>query len=105
MATPRANCSFLPNSATTNADSISVYPVPNNGTFILTINGSTEETIIISIYNSFGKRIYESKELITEKVTEKKINLQPTPPGIYCIHCVYLNNIKKDPVIKKVLIN
>lgn len=98
----RKDCFAVPSPATITTDSISIYPNPNNGIFtITTIVGEVGEIIAISIYNSFGKRIYESKELTTEKTTEKFINLQPILPGIYCVHFVH----KKDTVIKKIIIN
>ena len=71
---------------TPTVDSLSVYPVPNNGTFNVLIN-SSEKTIFIKIYNSIGKIIYETKEEVVNGKVEKKIDLQPIQKGIYVVVC------------------
>ena len=83
------------------ASKFSVYPVPNDGRFTVSITSPVQETYTIEIYNQLGSRIYTLGEVQVNSTFEKQIDLRPVADGIYSV--VFLNSEHK--VVKKVLIN
>jgi hypothetical protein len=81
--------------------SFSVYPVPNDGQFTVTLVSDTREIFSILIYNNLGAKIYEEKGVEVKGAVEKLIDLRPIPSGIYSI--VFQNHDNK--VVRKILIN
>ncbi len=103
--TMRAQGSNPPSSAISADSIIFIYPNPSHGAFTITFDGRVGQTVTVSIYNSLGTKIYESSKLITEIITDVNVNLQPNPPGMYCIHFFFLKDNKKEMVNKKIIIN
>ena len=66
---------------------ISVYPVPNNGAFKVTMTGNVHEMISIKVINALGAVINE--QFITEQLNsgrwEQMLDLRPVAPGIYTL--------------------
>jgi len=82
--------------------SFTLYPVPNDGRFTVSIKYPTDETFTIEIFNQIGSRIYELKDVgVTRGSYEKQIDLRPVASGIYTV--VFLNSSYK--VVKKVIVN
>jgi len=79
----------------------SVYPVPNDGRFTISITSPVQENYSIEIYNQLGARIYTHGEIPVTNTFEKLIDLRPVADGIYSV--VFLNSQHK--VVKKVLVN
>jgi len=81
--------------------SVSLYPVPNDGTFTVSINSSKLSTYNLAIYNQLGKRIYNLPDLIIAGNFEKQIDLRPVANGVYSV--VIFNNQQK--VVRKIVVN
>jgi len=82
--------------------SFTVYPVPNNGLFTVSIQFPVEATFNIMIYNQIGSKVFEFVEVkTTDGKFQKLIDLRPISNGIYSV--VFLNSEFK--VIRKVLVN
>jgi len=83
------------------SSNFNVYPVPNDGSFTVSITSPVQETYSIVIYNQLGSKIYESGNVNVNGTFEKLIDLRPIANGVYSI--VFLNNEHK--MVKKLLIN
>ncbi len=100
--TAKANC-FSPTSAsfttTTNTDSVSIYPVPNNGSFNIWVTSENEKTFSITIYNMISREACKGKDLATnERVA---FDLRNAPSGLYYCEIVCGNKTFH----KKIVIN
>ena len=82
-------------------NNFSIYPVPNDGKFTVSIVSPVQETYTIYIYNQIGAKIYELKDVQVNGTFEKQIDLRPVANGVYSV--VFLNSVNK--VVKKVLVN
>lgn len=78
-----------------------IYPVPNDGIFTARIITPNEQTFNILIYDQVGVRIYESKTFTVKGMYQKKIDLRPTPSGVYTV--VFKSS--DHSVIRKIMIN
>jgi hypothetical protein len=83
--------------------SCSVYPVPNDGKFNVSIVTPVEETYTIEVYNILGEKFYEMKNATTTGGRfDAQIDLRPIARGLYTV--VFFNNehrIVKKMVVKK----
>jgi len=79
----------------------SVYPVPNDGRFTVSITSPVQEVFSIEVYNQLGARIFELGDVTVNGTFEKQLDLRPVSNGIYSV--VFLNSEHK--VVKKVLVN
>ncbi|MEI6682637.1 MAG: T9SS type A sorting domain-containing protein [Bacteroidota bacterium] len=79
----------------------SVYPVPNDGRFTVSITSPVQENYSIEVYNQLGAKIYELGDVTVNGTFEKQLDLRPVSNGIYSV--VFLNSEHK--VVKKVLVN
>ena len=79
----------------------SIYPVPNDGQFNVTLRSDTRETFSITIYNELGAKIYQLNGVEVNGTVEKQIDLRPIPSGIYSV--TFQNNTGK--VVKKIIVN
>lgn len=78
------------------SSTVNVYPNPGTGLFVLDLNGMSESSFNVSVYDVNGKRILEEKDA-------KTIDLTAYNAGIYTIHIqtASLQNIyKKVSLIK-----
>ena len=80
---------------------ISVYPIPNDGRFIVSFSGSATEIFSIRIFNNLGDRIFEELNVDPDGMTNKLIDLRPLPNGIYTL--MFTNNQKV--YVSKVIVN
>ena len=83
------------------SSNFSVYPVPNDGRFTISVTSLVQETYTIAVYNQVGAKIYEQHDLQVNGKTEKQIDLRPLASGIYLV--VFLNN--EHHVVKKIFVN
>jgi N-acetylneuraminic acid mutarotase len=78
----------------------SLYPVPNNGMFVISMTSPEKEIFDIIIYNDLGQNIFEVRDIEVTGTFKKQIDLRPVPPGIYSV--VFRNqNIK---VVRKIVV-
>jgi len=82
--------------------SFSVYPVPNDGVFNISIDYPIEDTFTIMIYNQIGSKIFEIKDVNTVGGKyNKRVDLRPISTGMYSV--IFMNSEHK--VVKKFIIN
>ncbi|MEP6646105.1 MAG: T9SS type A sorting domain-containing protein [Saprospiraceae bacterium] len=62
-----------------------VYPNPNNGSFTLSGDISTPETLSLKVYNSFGQVVYTSGNEDVSGLFSKVIHMEKPVPGMYYI--------------------
>ncbi|MCX6305858.1 MAG: T9SS type A sorting domain-containing protein [Bacteroidetes bacterium] len=78
-----------------------IYPVPSEGKFTVSMTSQAPETFTIMIYNQLGDKIYELEKVQVNGMLEQQIDLRPVPNGLYSI--VFSNGTGKT--VRKVLIN
>ena len=81
--------------------SFSIYPVPNDGRFTVSISSPVAENYTIFVFNQLGAKIYELGDVNVTGTFEKQIDLRPVPTGIYSV--VFFNSEHK--VVKKLIVN
>jgi len=82
--------------------SFSVYPVPNDGVFNISIDYPIEDTFTIMIYNQIGSKIFEIKDVNTVGGKyNQRVDLRPISTGMYSV--IFMNSEHK--VVKKFIIN
>jgi hypothetical protein len=82
-------------------DNIQVYPVPNNGQFVLSGFFSGLQKFDVLIYNKTGQLIYEERGIHANGPVEKHFDLRPITSGLYFM---IIRN-EDGVVIKKILIH
>lgn len=80
---------------------ISVYPVPNDGKFTVSITSPAKETFTIQVYNQVGARLMEVNDVVVNGTVEKTIDLRPCANGVYSV--VLLNGDRK--LVRKIMVN
>jgi len=85
------------------AETISVYPNPNDGQFVLKIEGTAaqEATYDLFVVNNLGVNIFELNDLKVKGNFRKNIDLRPAPNGVYTI--ILKNNDLN--VMRKIIVN
>jgi len=82
------------------SSSISVYPVPNDGRFTVSIISPSQEPFTITVFSNLGVKIYEVKDIHVNGQFDQVIDLRTAFNGIYTV--VIRNSISN--VVKKVVI-
>ena len=77
-----------------------IFPVPNDGRFIVSIISPASEKFTIRIFNSLGMKIQDTDRILQEGTNELSFDLRPVPAGLYT---VFLENDRQQ-VIRKILI-
>ena len=80
---------------------MSIYPVPNDGQFKVSITSSSSESFTLSVLDNLGVTVYEKKNILVNGTVEKIVDLRPIPSGIYT---VILRNADNQ-VVRKILVN
>jgi hypothetical protein len=88
------NCTTGIDKLSNNVDQITVYPNPNNGTFVIT---TTENTKTILITDILGNELLS----INPNGTTTSVNLTAQPNGIYFVKVIS----NGTPIIKRIIIN
>ena len=81
--------------------SVSIYPVPNDGKFIVSITNASTESYTLSVLNSLGIEVYLEKDINVSGTLNKVVDLRPVPSGIYSV--IIRNNYNE--IIKKIVVN
>lgn len=79
----------------------SVYPVPNEGRFTVSINDPLEQSFTIKVYNTIGLLVYEARDVIGSGSTERTVDLGSVTPGIYLV----VFQSREEHVVRKIVIN
>ena len=80
--------------------SINIYPNPNNGNFILSIENAGNKAISLSIFDISGRNVFNEK-FVNRSVLNENINVSSLESGIYLVK---ISDGNKD-FYKRVLIN
>ncbi len=80
---------------------VSVYPIPNDGKFMVAIDSPVQTVYSVAVYNQLGAKLFELSNVTVTGSFEKEIDLRPVPNGIYSV--TFRN--KSNQVVRKVLIN
>jgi hypothetical protein len=85
------------------AGTIGVYPNPNDGQFVLAIEGTAaqETTYDLFVVNNLGVKIFELNGLKVKGNFLKNIDLRPAPNGVYTI--ILKNNDQN--ILRKIIVN
>jgi len=78
----------------------SIYPVPNDGKFMVSVTNSGQGSYSILMYNYLGSKIFEQTNVQVKGKFEMQIDLRQVPAGIYS---VVLSN-RQNKVIRKLII-
>jgi hypothetical protein len=62
-----------------------IYPVPNDGKFTISIESSIPQTFEITVFNITGMKIHEEKNTVVNGLFQKEIDLRPVSNGVYTI--------------------
>ncbi len=87
--------------STNKGSAISVYPVPNDGRFIISITSSSKESFTLSVLSNLGVEVFLQKDITVTGTVEKVIDLRPIPSGIYSL--IIRNS--ENQIIRKILVN
>ncbi|MDP4265832.1 MAG: PKD domain-containing protein [Bacteroidota bacterium] len=80
---------------------VSVYPNPNSGLFTVKISLSKKSDVDVSMYNTFGIKVYENILLNKEKTFQFDVNIKNVSPGLYLLVIELNNDIKTIEVMKQ----
>jgi len=79
---------------------IMIFPNPNNGNFTLKVDLEVNDRVDIQIMNALNEIIYEDKNISTEQLYNKDINLSNYAKGIYYLRI----SGKETSIIKKIIL-
>ena len=65
---------------------ISLYPNPTKGDFVIESPAKIGEELTVEIYNALGQKIFECYRSATSDSIRENINLKDLPPAVYMVH-------------------
>jgi hypothetical protein len=77
-----------------------LYPIPNDGQFTVSMTSPSQETFTIQVFNIFGVMISEVNGIEVKGTVEKVIDLRPVANGIYNI----VIRSSNERTVKKILV-
>lgn len=80
--------------------SVIVYPVPNNGSFNISLATFAKDSVDIMVFNSLGVKIYENMSDRLQREEIIHIDIRSVPSGIYT---VIIRN-SKEQLFRKILV-
>ncbi|MEI7662297.1 MAG: T9SS type A sorting domain-containing protein [Bacteroidota bacterium] len=80
---------------------VSIYPVPNDGSFTIAVSSVSAVTYRVEVYNSLGVKIFGDKTITVSGTTLVPVDLRPIPAGLYTV--ILKNN--DNQVVSKILVN
>ncbi|MEI6683957.1 MAG: T9SS type A sorting domain-containing protein [Bacteroidota bacterium] len=83
------------------AANVSIYPVPNDGRFSISISGSQEKSYQLAVFNTLGEKVYGEQTIDISGTTVTQVDLRPVPAGLYT---VILKN-SDNQVVSKIMVN
>ncbi|MDP4282490.1 MAG: T9SS type A sorting domain-containing protein, partial [Bacteroidota bacterium] len=79
----------------------SIYPVPNDGSFTVSISSPAAQSFTLGIYNNIGVQVYQSESFTVNGTMQKTIDIRPVSSGLYTVVLKTTDN----QIIKKFLVN
>jgi PKD repeat protein len=74
--------------------SISIFPNPSNGVFVIELTSNTElSDLMLYLENELGQRVYYSMDVPQAKTLKKEINIGALPSGIYFLRLQSGNSV------------
>ena len=64
---------------------LSIYPVPGDGRFTITLDQFMKKQVILLVYNQIGSIIYKSSQVGKTDHFLETIDLRPISPGVYTL--------------------
>jgi photosystem II stability/assembly factor-like uncharacterized protein len=86
---------------TLSSSAISVYPVPGDGKFNVSIKTGSGRSFSISVYDCLGVKIHEETNIEADLSLQKVIDLRPLPDGIYMM----VFESSQNYIVKKIVVN
>jgi trimeric autotransporter adhesin len=83
------------------AGSCTIYPVPNDGRFTISLKGSATWMNRLTVMNSLGEKVFEANGTGMNGTLEKIVDLRPAPAGLYTV----IIETPSQRIIKKIIIN
>ena len=83
-----------------NNNNCSVYPVPGDGKFNISITSPSKRRYTIQVYNQTGMKLFERHDIIVMGTIEQQIDIRPVACGIYSV--VFLDG--NSAVVRKMLV-
>jgi hypothetical protein len=63
----------------------SIFPVPNDGNFTISMTSPVKQVISIVVYNKIGQPVYELRNIEVTGTVQQVIDLRPVASGVYTI--------------------
>ena len=82
---------------------ITLYPVPNDGRFTVSITNPYTEPFNIKVFTYLGVQILEVKDILVNKHFDQVIDMRPAINGIYFV--LIRNNSINLNIVKKIVVN
>ncbi|MBL7138785.1 MAG: T9SS type A sorting domain-containing protein, partial [Bacteroidales bacterium] len=79
---------------------ISLFPNPNDGSFILLLHQQRDETYLLTVVNQLGMKVTEITLDVRWGRSEHRIDLRPLPMGLYTI----LLTSDSRQVVRKIIV-
>lgn len=71
------------------SQTLTIYPSPNDGSFMLFVESDIEDNFKIRIFNQLGARVYEIDQFeIRTGNTKRYISIQDIVPGVYTVELI-----------------
>jgi hypothetical protein len=86
--------------AVTQTEAIMIFPVPNDGKFMVSMTSASKENFTITVFNNLGLQIREIRDIQVNGRFEQLIDLRPVDPGIYM---VVIRNSEQQ-IVRKIIV-
>ena len=80
---------------------VDIYPVPSDGLFSISINGSPTGRLTMDVYNDLGSKIVSDRNINLTESGTTTVDLRPVPAGVYTL---VLRGNSGEQVTRKILI-
>ena len=91
----------MPGIGKLSGNTLAVFPVPNDGKFMVTGTWMADEMLTLEVYNSLGVRIHASMVTPIQGKLEQIVDLRPAPSGVYTV----ILRTDDNRVIRRILVN
>jgi hypothetical protein len=79
---------------------VSIFPVPNDGRFVVTMELAAPDNVYIDVYNELSEKVYSSGIIRVNGKTEKIIDFRPASPGMYSV----IFTSEKEKITRKIIV-